>query len=134
MIYFYQIQCNADKILQLIAFVRENGMSGEDWKEVPHTGGSYYISSAGRFLSLKRDKPRIMSQWNNKGYLCVSLSVNGKKKNRRVHRLVAQAFCADYSPNKQVHHKDYDRRNNTAINLLPITPGEHILLHQKAKK
>ena len=51
----------------------------------------------------------------------------------RIHRLVAQYFCDNFSIEKEVHHKDLNTRNNKADNLICLTQEQHIELHKKLK-
>lgn len=51
----------------------------------------------------------------------------------RIHRLVAQYFCDNFSTEKEVHHKDLNTRNNKADNLICLTQEQHIELHKKIK-
>ena len=54
---------------------------------------------------------------NGHGYLMVSLTKNGIRKNFYVHRLVAAAFLEPISGMAEVNHIDHDRKNNCANNL-----------------
>ena len=79
----------------------------------------------GTHKSLKYLKPRILAVFsNNKGYLRVSLSKNGKSRHFLVSRLVAEAFCPNPDPENAttVDHIDHDTWNNAASNLrwLPL--------------
>ena len=50
----------------------------------------------------------------------------------KVHRLVAEAFCARESIEQtEVHHIDGDRENAKADNLLWVTPLQHQALHNE---
>lgn len=51
------------------------------------------------------------------GYKCVRLSKDGKHKNYRVHRLVAQAFIPNPNDYPLINHKDENRSNNEVYNL-----------------
>ena len=54
---------------------------------------------------------------NGYGYLIVELRQRGKKKHKRVHRLVAEAFIANPSLLPEVNHKDENKHNNIVTNL-----------------
>ncbi|MCX4911856.1 NUMOD4 motif-containing HNH endonuclease [Streptomyces sp. NBC_00878] len=57
------------------------------------------------------------------GYIVVRLSRNGQVHDRKVHRLVCEAF---HGPSElQVRHLDGNRSNNTVANLLWGTAGEN---------
>lgn len=61
---------------------------------------------------------RILKQRKNmKGYYYVNLSKNGKVKNTRVHRIVAQAFIPNHNNLLLINHIDGDKENNCVDNL-----------------
>ena len=80
-------------------------------------GYDYYaITSHGRIWSFKRNQ--WLAQYKNeRGYMYVTLSKDGKSRNFRVHRLVAAAFLLNYDYLPQVNHKDEDKTNNHVENL-----------------
>lgn len=94
----------------------------EIWKDIKGYEGAYQISNLGSVKSLKhrgliRDK--ILKPAFVRGYLCVSLCVNGTKfrKTHKVHRLVAQTFLDNPENKPTVNHKDGDKANNSVTNL-----------------
>lgn len=93
----------------------------EIWKPICGFEGLYEISNFGRIKSLNYNhtkKEKILSQIkNNKGYLYVDLYKNGKEKNCRVHRLVANAFIENPSNLPMVNHIDENKENNVVENL-----------------
>ena len=76
---------------------------------------NYQISDTGIVINKKTG--RELKQQEKKGYMNVSLFKNGKKKNKLVHRLVAEAFIENIKNYPQVNHKDEDTLNNTVENL-----------------
>lgn len=63
-------------------------------------------------------KGHALKQWaNNKGYLLVHFSVNGKDVARLVHRIIAASFIPNPDNLPEVNHKDNDRTNNAVSNL-----------------
>jgi outer membrane murein-binding lipoprotein Lpp len=62
---------------------------------------------------------------NGQGYLCVSLSRNGKGFNKRVNRLVAEAFLENPNNKPYVDHIDNNRANNRLENLRWATFSEN---------
>lgn len=51
------------------------------------------------------------------GYLKVRLTVDGRRINRMVHRIVAEAYLSPRPVGAQVRHLDGDKLNNSATNL-----------------
>ena len=63
-------------------------------------------------------KGRILKQYpNNGGYMRVSVSVNGKRMNLLVHRIVASAFIPNSDNLPEVNHSDNNPANNAVSNL-----------------
>lgn len=63
-------------------------------------------------------KGHVLKQWpNNKGYLLVRFSVNGKQVARLVHRIVAVSFLPNPDNLPEVNHKDNNKANNVVSNL-----------------
>ena len=90
----------------------------EQWKEIAGYEGLYEVSDIGMVKSFKYGKERILKPGkNNKGYLQVCLSKDGKHKTLTVHRIVAEAFIPNPDNLDTVNHKDEDKTNNFASNL-----------------
>lgn len=99
------------------------------WKEIKGYEGKYKISNYGEVVSLPRFKnnhsklqevpmKKITPYINNKnGYVYVYLCNDGKYKNIRLHRLVAQTFIDNPNNYNQVNHIDGNKLNNRADNL-----------------
>lgn len=74
----------------------------------------YTVSNTGRVFNGMTE----LKQSNVCGYKVVALKqTNGKFKQQRVHRLVAQAFIPNPDNLPQVNHKDEDKTNNCVDNL-----------------
>lgn len=104
----------------------------EIWEDIEGYDGLYKISNYGRVQSYERVityiKPnkrvevrpgRILKTFVSKsnGYVYVNLSINGKQKGYRVHRLVAKAFIPNLNSLPEVNHEDYNKENNHISNL-----------------
>lgn len=95
----------------------------EEWKKT-NINAFYSVSNLGR---VRHDtnglilKPFKIGTKGNQ-YLAVDV---GKRKNVRVHRLVAYAFIGTPEGKKEVNHKDGDHFNNKADNLEWVTGSEN---------
>ena len=92
----------------------------EEWRDIEGYEGKYQISNLGRVKSLgtKNKKEKILKfDYNNKGYKCVRLYLNGKGKHIYVHRLVAEAFIDNPNKYPWVNHRDENPKNNCVDNL-----------------
>lgn len=93
----------------------------EIWKSITDYEGLYEVSNLGRVKSLGNNKSRkekiLKPAKDRKGYLYVILCRNGKVKNFKVHRLVAEAFLPNPEGFPEVNHKDEDKTNNQVENL-----------------
>jgi hypothetical protein len=103
-------------------------MEVEIWKDIHDYEGLYQISNFGRIKTLERTvkfgnrKRRVKSiirkpKLKENGYLQAVLYKEHAGHDFYVHRLVATMFCSGYLKNKDVNHKDGNKRNNNADNL-----------------
>lgn len=76
----------------------------------------------------------LKQQPDDKGYLQVDISVNGKPITLRVHRIVAICFLPNPDNLPQVNHKDCDRTNNNVSNLEWCTPQYNTAYREKYGK
>ena len=101
----------------------------EIWEAIDDYGGKYCVSNMGRIMSFQKDKNgQIISQWKHSGgYLCVTLKLNGKKKNHYVHRLVGKAFVENKEDKPEINHKDGNKHFNIHSNIEWATDSENKL-------
>lgn len=99
----------------------------EIWKKIEGFE-DYEVSNLGRVKSIKKGKERILKPAINiKGYLRVNLCENGKKKEMKIHQLVAIAFLG-HTPNGMktvINHINFVRTDNRLENLEITTTREN---------
>lgn len=95
------------------------------WKDIIGYEGLYQISNFGNVINVKTKKP-LKGKKDKKGYLCVVLYSNGKRKEHKRHRLVALNFIPNPFNKPEVNHKDGDKANNYVDNLEWATTKENI--------
>ena len=95
--------------------------TNEIWKDIPEYENLYKISSIGRVMSLNylnTGKEKILKpRKEGKGYLKVTLSKEGEKKDFKIHRLVAQSFLDNPDNLPQINHRNEDKKDNRVENL-----------------
>ena len=102
----------------------------EIWKEI-HNSDGYFVSNFGRV----RNKRRITKGGKIKSYLRVCIKYkDGKYLDKKVHRLVAEAFIGNPNNLETVNHKDYNGVNNHVDNLEWMSLKDNILHGKKQGK
>lgn len=100
----------------------------ERWSEICDSQGAYEISSLGRVKSKERYyirrgvkvvvRERILTNHLGKrGYPEVKIRLNGKSRNKTIHRLIAIAFIDNPNGYPHINHKDGDKTNFAIENL-----------------
>lgn len=99
----------------------------EMWRPVVGYEGLYEVSDRGRARSLHQRyrQVRVLRPWVNHGYLNVSLSEGGRKRNGRVNVLVATAWHGPCPAGYVCRHLDGDPVNNNLANLAWGRPSEN---------
>ena len=100
-------------------------LDGEIWKDIAGFEG-YQVSTFGRVKSFKYKSPLILKPALKRQYLSVDLSIDGEKKQRYVHVLVAQAFIPNPDNKPEVNHDDGNKFNCYAGNLYWATRAENM--------
>lgn len=86
----------------------------------------YTINEDGDVYSFYK-RGNLKTHLNHKGYLRVTLSINGKGKAFFLHRLVLMAFSPTTNMELlEVNHKDGNKLNNSLNNLEWVTTKENI--------
>ena len=97
----------------------------EIWKEIEGFDGIYYISNYGKVRSIDRiglNKHFIPGRdlairKDKDGYCIVTLYIDRKRVDKKVHRLVAEAFIPNDNDYPQVNHKNEIKDDNYYKNL-----------------
>jgi len=109
----------------------------EVWRNVIGYEEYYQVSNLGNVKSLDRivvtgnrksyiRKGKLCKlSKNNLGYMTVGFTVNNKKVNKYVHRLVAEVFLTNDENKPQVNHIDCNKENNHVDNLEWCTNSEN---------
>ena len=85
------------------------------WKTVDEYK-EYEVSDDG--LVRRKDTKHILKPWiATGGYLYVAFSENCKGHTKRLHRIVAKAFCDNPDGKPHVNHIDGNKTNNVSSNL-----------------
>ena len=118
------------QLQKLMDFLQTRDNDGEIWKAIVGYNGYYYVSTYGNVLTLKQKKAQILKpQDTGKGYYYVDL----EGQQRKIHRLVANAFLSNPYNKPVVHHKDGNKHNNRLDNLQFATYRENALYYQQEK-
>ena len=104
------------------------------WKAIPGYEGYYEVSTEGEIRSLDRYVNnrnsfvvgRIMHlSMGPSGYLQVGLCKNGKRKNFKVHKIVAKVFIPNPDNKPYVNHINGIKTDNRKENLEWVTAQEN---------
>lgn len=105
----------------------------ESWKDIKGYEGYYQVSTLGRIKSLERIinengkyiKPEKILSIKCCWYAQICFSINGIKKTKKIHKIVAEAFIDNPNNKKCVNHKDGNKANNNVSNLEWVTHSEN---------
>lgn len=112
-------------------FEEDNVVHDVDVTEMKPVPGyeNYLVNRDGRVFSQMR-KRYLKAMECASGYFYMTLSSGGKKQNRYVHTLVADAFIPRVDGKDYVNHIDKDKGNNIVANLEWVTHSEN-MIHAK---
>lgn len=90
----------------------------------------YLITRDGKVWSIRNNK--FCSFWDNHtGYDLVTLYNASGKKNKRVHRLVAEAYIPNPEGLETVDHIDEDKHNNDVSNLRWLSRADNVKAYNR---
>lgn len=95
----------------------------EEWRDVFGYEGIYQVSDAG---SVRRTETGRVLRKSGKKYDKVTLSKDGVREYKNVHRLVWEAFRGPVPDGMVINHMDEDKRNNFLSNLMICTQRENV--------
>ena len=96
----------------------------EIWADIPGKEGEYQVSNLGNVRScVKRAEWYMLSPYQD---TCRYMYVDIDKRNRAIHRLVAEAFLPAEAGKKEINHKDGDKHNNRVDNLEWCNRSENV--------
>jgi hypothetical protein len=115
------------------------GEGNEVWSTIKDYEGLYEVSNMGRVRSLDREQSRaivgletyikkgqvLSPRLQRQGYQLVALFKNGKREDKLIHRIVAEAFIPNPLKKETVNHKDNVKGNNVVNNLEWATQSEN---------
>ena len=87
----------------------------EQWKVIEDFP-TYEISNHGRIRNRKTGRI-LKTNINDKGYEIVCIRKDNRQYTKKIHKLVADAFCEKYYDDTEVTHMDFNRLNNRSDNL-----------------
>ena len=98
------------------------------WRAIPGYGGVYEASFDGRIRRVWKTRgvtPKVMHQRERRGVMIVRLTdATGRRKEQRVHVLVARAWIGEKPAGVCVYHKNGVRTDNSADNLAYLARSE----------
>ena len=108
-------------------------MKNEIWKPIKKYENLYQVSNFGNVKRIERVnsygrklKEKILIPCKDlDGYLRLPLTINGKSKTFKVHRLVAEAFVDNPKNKETVNHIDENKANNFYKNLEWLSRDEN---------
>jgi len=106
------------------------GSVNEEWKSVCE--GWYEVSNMGRVRRVRAGIGAIPGRLikpciNEKGYCFFTATLDGRRSNPKIHRLVAEAFIGPRPDGMEINHLDGNKRNNAVTNLEYVTRSENYL-------
>lgn len=106
----------------------------EEWLPIDGFNGDYMVSNFGDVKSFVLCKDgKILKPSNGGGYLQCGLYKDRKKKTRKIHTLVGEAFVGLRTGELTYDHIDRNKINNRADNIRLATKSQQIVNQNIAK-
>lgn len=113
--------------------IEEIAMRGEVWRQST-LAPAYYVSNYGRIYGTLYHK--LIQPETLQGYARVFVKdlATNRFKHYFVHILIATEFCKGKSDGTEVHHKNCNKLDNRASNLMWVTKPVHEYIHSLLDK
>jgi hypothetical protein len=98
---------------------------GEKISDIAGYEGIYAVTTRGRVWSYRRRK-WLMPFTSGNGYSVVTLSIRAKEVDKKVHRLVGEAFIPNPDNKPQINHKNGIKKDCRLCNLEWVTARENL--------
>ena len=102
-------------------------------KDIKGYEGLYAVTSCGKIWSY-RNKKFLKPSKDEGGYLRVNLYKNGNCENKKIHRLVAEAYIPNPNNYDTVDHIDFNTTNNYVNNLQWMSRNENCRKQRSVRK
>jgi len=114
--------------------IEKKQIAAKQWKKLKDFQGKYEVHPTLGIRNTKTQKVLKGRHWL--GYPKVTLMLDGKKKEVKVHRIVAQHFVKNLNPQKFtiVNHKSGNRNDFRASNLEWMTQSDNMIDRWKRAK